>query len=596
MKPYKAASPQNTIYRIRTILHNLGIFTIEEHLRSEGMYYSCRVFIDNDDVKRFDIGTNGKGMSAEYALASAYAELMERIENRMLIYATKYASKIFRHYNKELNVGYIPELNFRYFPDETFKEISPEELWEYCLRFLPNVARHGKRKIDDMKQYKMYFADFYNANKGVVEHLPYHLLRLAASSTGLCAGNIPEEAILQGLNEIFERYVLQQIYLQQLTPPSIPFEMFDGTEIAGRLKRLQIEKGWAIELKDCSLGKGFPVLGLLIIDRTNNRYAFRLGADLSPVIALQRCFTEAFQGADSSERYLRPIQLDDDWDIRTEHNQSVVNGMGQFPHQLFCSEYSWDFNGFQLQEQTSHREDLYYIQQWLETNGYTLYIRDNSFLGFPAYHLFIPGLSEIDAALYDVITDLQTNNEGFFKEKPEYRLQRINKTEVTAFIAKYRYSSLKEITLFPFNANRYNKFNRLLLLALLSYSINEDMDAYLFMKAFLEEKAYEGNRQTPYYYCIRDMFYAKTICRDDDEIVVKLATIYSSELVKEVLEDMADRIHVLRNFPLPSCFQCDKCRIKGNCSYSTIIDIESRIQKEQSKSVIDQIHIDKLFN
>ena len=595
MKPYKAASPKDTIHRIRTILHDLRIFTTEQHLRNEGMYYSCRVFIDNNDVKRFDIGTNGKGMSAEYALASAYAELMERIENKMLIYATKYASRLFIQENNELNFDFQC-LNFRYFPDETFRNVSANELWDFCERLLPNVAKYGKRDIESVEGYKIYFADFFNVNRSKIEHLPYHLLRLAASSTGLCAGNTPEEAMLQGLNEIFERYVLQQLYLQRLTPPVIPLEVFEGTEISRRLIRLQSEKGWFVEIRDCSLGKDFPVIGLLLIDRAKNRYAFRLGADLSPVIALQRCFTEAFQGADASERYFQSIRLDDDLDIRVEHNQSVVNGMGRFPHQLFSTKSSWKFCGFKMEEQPSHREDLLYIKNWLERNGYTLYVRDNSFLGFPAYHLYIPGLSEVDAKLYDVVADLKANNEGFFKVKSEYRLQTLNTEEKEAFVEKYKFVTTPEITLFPFNANLYNRFNRQLLLALMTYSLGRDKEAYYYMSLFLDEKANEGNRQIPYYYCVRDMFNAKSIYDDTESIVTMLSAIYTADLVKEVLADMDDRVNVLKNFPLPICFHCEECIIKKYCSYSTIVDIERKIQERQTRNVINQECLKQLFD
>lgn len=596
MKPYKASTPQDTIYRIRTILHDLGIFTTEQHLRSEGMYYSCRVFIDNDDLRRFDIGTNGKGMTAEYALASAYAELMERLQNRMLIYATKYASKTFRQYNKELDVDFIPELPFRYFPDETFKEISPDVLWNHCQTLLPNVAKYGRGQVDGIESYKMYYADFYNAIKNKVEQLPYHLIRLAASSTGLCAGNVPEEAILQGLNEIFERYVLQQIYLQRLTPPIVPLDFFEGTEISKRLHRLKEEKGWEVIIKDCSLGKGFPVMGLLLIDREKNRYAFRLGADLSPVIALQRCFTEAFQGADASERYLQPIRLDDDWDIGTEHNQSVVNGMGHFPRELFSTNYSWEFKGFMLEEQSSHKEDLRYIKKWLEAGGYSLYIRDNSFLDFPAYHVFVPGLSEVDAKLYDVIADLKANNGNFFKVKKEYRLKRLNTKEKEELIDKYKHNMSADVPIFPFNANAFHRISRQLLLALLSYSLGRDKDAYTYMDAFLQEKESAGNTLEAYYYCVRDMFYAKTFCKEDDEIISNLECIYSKELSKDVLADMANKEDILKNFPLPTCLHCEECPIKESCSYPTIIKIEQTIQQAQIDHGIDQYLLCNILN
>lgn len=598
MKPYKAAQPADTIHRIRTILHDLGMFTTEQHLRNDGMYYSCRVFIDNEDLRRFDIGTNGKGMNAEYALASAYAELMERLENRMLTMAVKYSTHTFRQKNPELKSADCAELSFRYFPDETFREITADELWHLMQKFLPNVAKYGREQVQAGKaaeSYKMYFADFFNATNGVIEPLPYHLLRLAASSTGLCAGNEPCEAILQGLNEVFERYVLQQIYLRRLTPPTIPIDTFNGTEIQRRLFRLKADRSWEVIVKDCSLGAGFPVIGLLLIDRETNRYAFRLGADLSPEIALQRCFTEAFQGADAAETCLQPIRLDDDMDIRKEHNQNVVNGQGRFPRELFQSLASWEFKGFTLKGQPTHEADLLYIKQWLEENGYTLYVRDNSFLGFPAYHIFIPGLSEVDARLYDVIADLKEDSLHFFEVKPEYRLQNISQREKASLVKKYSQAQAEEIKLFPFNATNYNTFNRHLLLALLSYSMGSDAEAYAYMKVFLQEKEFYGTPLEPYYYCVRDMFCAMSVNKSDDEIVNSLAVIYSEELVREVLSDMEDRTGVLKNFPLPTCFHCSDCPIRQMCSYPDVIRLEQKIQQAQAENVISQDRLREVF-
>ena len=232
----------------------------------------------------------------------------------------------------------------------------------------------------------------------------------------------------------------------------------------------------------------------------------------------------------------------------------------------------------------------------VERNGYTLYVRDNSFLGFPAYHLFVPGLSEVDAKLYDVVADLKANNEGFFKVKPEYRLQVLSKEEKETFVEKNKVVTTPEITLFPYNASLYNRFNRQLLLALMAYSLGRDKEAYYHMSIFLDEKANDGNRQIPYYYCVRDMFNAKSICDDTDSIVTMLSTIYTADLVKEVLADMADRVNVLKNFPLPVCFRCEVCRIKNCCSYSTIVDVERKIQERQIRNLINQEYLKQIFD
>ncbi|MDD2265008.1 MAG: hypothetical protein WC513_01195 [Bacteroidales bacterium] len=76
IKPYKEQSPSFTINKIRSILLEIGIF-VTEKFKQNGDFYSCRIEIANDGLEKYHIGTNGKGVSLEFAFASAYAEFME---------------------------------------------------------------------------------------------------------------------------------------------------------------------------------------------------------------------------------------------------------------------------------------------------------------------------------------------------------------------------------------------------------------------------------------------------------------------------------------------------------------------------------------
>ena len=82
-KQYKAVSPEETINKIRTILNNVGILLKENSCEKDGLY-ACRLTINNDGMSALNIGTNGKGRSYEYALASGYAEFMERLQNGVI--------------------------------------------------------------------------------------------------------------------------------------------------------------------------------------------------------------------------------------------------------------------------------------------------------------------------------------------------------------------------------------------------------------------------------------------------------------------------------------------------------------------------------
>ena len=74
---YKDELPIKTINRIRDILGEMGLLTVETSWKnSVNGFYSVSVQIDNTDLL-----TNGKGTSVEFALASAYGEMMERLKN-----------------------------------------------------------------------------------------------------------------------------------------------------------------------------------------------------------------------------------------------------------------------------------------------------------------------------------------------------------------------------------------------------------------------------------------------------------------------------------------------------------------------------------
>ena len=84
MKPYKRRSATETITEIRRILDSLNLLLKETHFISTDLF-SCRVNLANSGLDMLNIGTNGKGSSIEYSLASAYAEFMERLQNHCLL-------------------------------------------------------------------------------------------------------------------------------------------------------------------------------------------------------------------------------------------------------------------------------------------------------------------------------------------------------------------------------------------------------------------------------------------------------------------------------------------------------------------------------
>lgn len=94
MKEYKACHPLETVNKIRGILSNIGILTKDNHTKNN-KFFSFRTNIAYPDLDSFNYGTNGKGTTYEYSLASGYAEFLERLQNNLLLPKRKYSYKRF---------------------------------------------------------------------------------------------------------------------------------------------------------------------------------------------------------------------------------------------------------------------------------------------------------------------------------------------------------------------------------------------------------------------------------------------------------------------------------------------------------------------
>lgn len=586
-KGYKAVPPKETIHRIKRILEYNGIDTKCITFGKEEICRSARVVLAANNLLTLNIGTNGKGIDENYASASAYAELMERLQNKMLVFTTKYASPLFRKNNPALADNFPGLLSFRYFPDEEYRRIDEYELCRLGCRFLPGNILF--KDCSNNQYYDMPFLPFYNFNRDEIEYIPYDLIRFAAGSTGLCAGNTPEEAILQGINEIFERYVLQQIYIRHPRFPKIDISLFKDTAIWEILMRLKESTNWKFEIMDCSLEGMFPVIGLYISDPTDNSYTFRLGADNNPVIALSRCLTEIFQGTDINKSSFIPISgMNSNWFASNEYRKNLINGRGQFPKEVFLSENTTDLSKWHKQY-SSIEENFKSTVHWLLINGYTLYVRDNSFLSFPAYHVYIPGLSDVNHNLYNIRADLKPA-EHYYEVMPEYRIKKLSKQEIKSFESKYRDNTGSYIPLFDYSSAKYNKINKHLLQALLLFKIH-DSNAWLFMSEFLNAMETRGTKLGDYYYCLRDFMHCFNDCKIEDIRQILIGK-YSENTVEEVISVIPE--HILDNLPLPECFNCSSCPIKHECLYDQVIKFEASVQKVQILKPINQSHLKNL--
>jgi len=414
-KPYKQAPPEETVARLQGILAEVGIATVEIDERDRHTFHSSRVETVDLLYPQMRLGANGKGMTRAYSSASAHAEFLERLQNGNLAHPSHL------HVTSEAYYGAYPGAarrraalaqrapltRFHADPREVMLPVG--EAVGRCSESLSGLLRTddpvAQRFVleERLGLEEVLCVPFYDPARRDEVLVPIRLLEIECASNGMCAGNTPHEALVQGVCELFERHALTRIFLEQPRLPEIPRAYFGDAEIVARIARLEAAEGWRVTVKDCSLGMGLPIIGALIHDPAGGSCAFHIGVAPSPATALERCLTEVFQTGVASR--LLPVDLSDDPLARALEggemyliNHHVMQyfrvGAVRFPLSILDAPEGVAFDGSGWEEGADDAEDLAILLRRIEALGRRLLVRDVSFLGFPAYWAYIPGMSE----------------------------------------------------------------------------------------------------------------------------------------------------------------------------------------------------------
>ena len=384
---FKDAKPQDTIERIKSILKELDIELVEEWIDT-GIEHCHGLHVHG--AKGFPYA-NGKGVSPDFARGSAYGEFMERLQSGLFFY-------------KFQSLENDPALLLHSFaPDAVYR--SKQELLEDSEWMDPIVQAYGVSKEALADQCEMYagskqilmtpYYDYFG-KKHVL--LPAGFIEHIYSANGCCVGNTREEAWIHALSEIMERYCCIRITSEDRMVPIIPEDKLRDYKIVGEiLDRIRTEGDYHVDVVDCSLGTGYPVIATRILNRKTHRYVVSIGADPIPEIAIQRTLTEAFQGRTLARLGQtgngRILSHAGDIDIcnnvlnQLETAQGAMNATFFTPNDLPCSQFP-DHSGL------SNRELVPIVLEHFRKMDCKVYIRNYSFLGFHCYKFIIPGFSE----------------------------------------------------------------------------------------------------------------------------------------------------------------------------------------------------------
>ena len=397
---YKDKRPCDTVGYLCSILEKKRIEMEETWIpENEIGTYSLRL-----NVKHTGIGSNGKGMSKEYARASAYAEFFERLEN-MKLQPNSLLYNVLRNNNYE----------FFLFPDE--KVLSAEELIAEKNSFITYFLKERSIEPTDneaavlelQKVQKMDYnllheknqfisIPYYSIQQDKVTYIPYFSENIHYGRNGMCAGNTSYEAIVQGLSEVVERMVQTILITQKVKLPDIPESYLKKfPEIYSMYNVIKNMEGYKVLLKDCSLGGKYPAAAFIIIEKNTGKYGVKVGCHPDYSIALERLFTEATQGIKLTEFSQKAVFDFTNNLVNTKYN--LLNGFrtgdASYPYQLFSDKPDYEFAEMEDVSEYSNEELCKNMMQIFLEEGYDILIHDVSYLDFPAYHIIVPGVSEM---------------------------------------------------------------------------------------------------------------------------------------------------------------------------------------------------------
>lgn len=396
----KDRQPSETVKIIKDILKTNNYQISEKGLkRSLRGSYSIRLELNNGK------GANGKGTTLELAKASAYAELIERLQSNMLN-------------KKRITTNIIDKKH---------------NIYEILLNMASNEY---KKKFFDLN--KIYFneSEATNIKTNKKELIPINAICSFCHTNGLASGNTFEEAVNQAIFEIFERHCYQKCLEENILIRNIDISSYPLTEKNKKMLVLLKKKGFEYYIKDCSLGK-YPVIGFLLFDKKHNKYTFTMGSDTSFNIALSRCITEMMQGVNFKELKQKMVPNLKAEELIQKYGASFRsynwlrcfnNNNGYLTKNFFNNSY---INISQLQFKdylTSNKEVLNYLKFLIKEN---IYVIDYNNLGFDTYRVYIPYMTTVDC--YD-IEDLNVNK-NYDKLKYTYtHILEVSKKEMLYFI------------------------------------------------------------------------------------------------------------------------------------------------------------------
>ncbi len=387
--PGKDAALEDSIAKFQQKLTALG-FNIEEASWLNPVPNVWSVHIRDKDCPQ--CFSNGKGASRKAALASALGEYFERLSTNYF-FADYYlgrdiANGDFVHYPSE-----------KWFPIED-EDLLPEGILDdYLLEHFDPEGDLTPDLLVDLQSG--------NYERGIVAmpyvrqsdqqtvYIPQSIIANLYVSNGMSAGNTKYEARVQGLSEVFERYVKNKIIAEAVSLPLIPQEVIARyPTIQAAVQKLE-EEGFPILAYDASLGGKYPVICVILLNPHNGTCFASFGAHPNFQVAFERTVTELLQGRSLKDLdvFAPPSFNNDDVAEHANLETHFIDSSGLISWDLFKEKPDYDFVDWNFSGSTE--QEYHSLMNIFDKLGKQVYVMDYNHLDVYACRIIVPGMSDI---------------------------------------------------------------------------------------------------------------------------------------------------------------------------------------------------------
>lgn len=418
--------------------------------------------------------------------------------------------------------------------------------------------------------------------------IPMPLIDLYYGTNGMVAGNTSSEALVQGISELLERYVIRRLFVDSITPPDITDEIVAFMPEAGEwIGAIEKTGKFHIKLKDLSLAKGIPAIGLILYNIADKSYFCKVGVHPVVEIAVERCFTELMQGKSISHfTGMTDASILHSANAISNITSIFADGTGAYPLSFFAGKPTY---GKQLSfiHFENNDEMLDSLLSLVNQMGYDVYIYNSTKTALPAYHIIIPGLSELLPVTDSTIIQnaIEFEKSCIIIEEKATCLTVKDVDSILKVLIEKHISPETPLSFFLRNIrlsgdeHPYTMVSVSLFICMLYLFKKDIIQAEKWMHTYCQALDKEDENSC-YYFCYELMLHLKNQNSDDATIYNYLRNFFDENLVQMVFEDF--RGNPFEALPTMHCQEpCDKnCELYSYCITRTEKEIYRNIRSK----------------